>query len=253
MKTGFGRRLGGSRRSRQANRQLGISLAWVAGAANAGGFLAVQQYTSHMTGIVSAMADELVLGQLPLVLAGLASLLSFIMGAAVSAFLINWARTRRMHSEFALALMLEAVLMLFFGLLGAYLHTEWRLVVPATVILLCFMMGLQNAIITKISQAEIRTTHVTGVVTDIGIALGRLLFWAVDGKAVRRGPWLATRRRLQLHGALLLAFVLGGMLGAYAFKALGFMATVPLALLLMALSVMPIWDDLRQAWRSGLR
>ena len=36
-------------------------------------------------------------------------------------------------------------------------------------------MGLQNAIMTKISKAEIRTTHMTGVVTDIGIELGRLL------------------------------------------------------------------------------
>lgn len=57
----YARRLTGSERSRHANRHLGFALAFVAGAANAGGFLAVQQYTSHMTGIVSAMADNLVL------------------------------------------------------------------------------------------------------------------------------------------------------------------------------------------------
>jgi len=39
-------------------------------------------------------------------------------------------------------------------------------------VLLCFIMGLQNAVITKISHAEIRTTHVTGLVTDVGIELG---------------------------------------------------------------------------------
>jgi len=58
----YARRLTGRRRSADANRHLGLVLAFIAGAINAGGFLAVQQYTSHMTGIVSSMADNLVLG-----------------------------------------------------------------------------------------------------------------------------------------------------------------------------------------------
>ena len=49
-------------RTRQRNRQLGALLAFMAGAINAGGFLAVQRYTSHMTGVVSSIADDLVLG-----------------------------------------------------------------------------------------------------------------------------------------------------------------------------------------------
>jgi uncharacterized membrane protein YoaK (UPF0700 family) len=65
--------------------------------------------------------------------------------------------------------MLEALLLLCFGLLGANLEQHRWLFVPATVALLCFAMGLQNAMITEISKAEIRTTHVTGLVTDIGI------------------------------------------------------------------------------------
>ena len=51
------RRLTGSTRSQAANRQLAHFLAFIAGAANAGGYVAVKQYTSHMSGIVSAMAD----------------------------------------------------------------------------------------------------------------------------------------------------------------------------------------------------
>jgi len=42
------------------------------------------------------------------------------------------------------------------------------LFVSATVMLLCFIMGLQNAVISKISRSEIRTTHVTGLVTRRG-------------------------------------------------------------------------------------
>ncbi len=55
----YARRLTGSRRSTAANRQLGLVLAFVAGAANAGGFLAVHQYTSHIQGILSSMGDPL--------------------------------------------------------------------------------------------------------------------------------------------------------------------------------------------------
>ncbi len=61
-------------------------------------------------------------------------------------------------------------------MLGARLARIEGLFVPATVMLLCFIMGLQNAVITKLSHAEIRTTHVTGVVTDIGIELGKLSY-----------------------------------------------------------------------------
>ena len=50
------RELVGHQRSRLANRRLGLLLAFVAGAINAGGFLAIQRYTSHMTGIVSGVA-----------------------------------------------------------------------------------------------------------------------------------------------------------------------------------------------------
>ena len=81
----YARKLTGSRRSAQANHQLGMVLAFVAGAANAGGFLAVHQYTSHMTGIVSSMADHLALRQWQDYLAGFGALLSFIGGAACSA------------------------------------------------------------------------------------------------------------------------------------------------------------------------
>ena len=88
----YARKLTGKDRSVSANRELGIALAFVAGAINAGGYLAVQQYTSHMTGVVSSMADYLAMGQTTLALAGLVALLSFVAGAALTAFLVNYAR-----------------------------------------------------------------------------------------------------------------------------------------------------------------
>jgi uncharacterized membrane protein YoaK (UPF0700 family) len=228
-----------------ANRRLGRVLAFVAGAANAGGFLAVGQYTSHMSGIVSALADNLALGDLLLVVAGLSSLFAFVSGAATSAILINWGRRRRAQSEYAMPLMLEAALLLCFGLLGSNLEQHRLLFVPATVGLLCFVMGLQNAMITKISKAEIRTTHVTGLVTDIGIELGKLFYWNGGDAKDQRLKVQADRPRLMLLVSLLSMFLAGGLAGAFGFKHVGFIATVPLALALVMLAVVPVIDDLR--------
>ena len=248
----FARRLTGRNRTQQSNRILGVTLAFVAGAINAGGFLAVQQYTSHMTGIVSAMADNLALGQLTTVLVGLGALLSFMLGAACSAIMVNYARRHNMHSEFAMPLLLEALLLLIFGLMGARLMGVEGLFVPVTVMLLCFMMGLQNAVISKLSNAEIRTTHVTGLVTDIGIELGKLLYW--NRHPTPAGPTvLANRQRLRILILLVAAFFVGGVMGALGFQSLGYSSTVPLALLLVLMAGMPAVDDLREMFDRARR
>ncbi|HLA31838.1 MAG TPA: YoaK family protein [Pseudomonas sp.] len=248
----YARRLTGRKRSTLANRQLGVALAFIAGAINAGGFLAVQQYTSHMTGIVSAMADHIALGAYGLVWSGLGGVLSFLLGAIGSSVLINYARRRRLHSEYALPLLLEAFLLLCFGFLGASLAAIEGFFVPLTVMLLCFIMGLQNALITKLSHAEIRTTHITGIVTDIGIELGKLLYWnrRTGGKLL---PVLADRERLRVLSLLALGFFLGGLTGAFGFKHLGYISTVPLALLLVSLASVPALDDLRALFKRTQR
>lgn len=252
MPVHYARRLTGRVRTRRANQQLGCALAFVAGATNAGGFLAVKQYTSHMTGIVSAMADGLVLGQFGLVLSGLGALLSFMFGAAISAVMINYARRRQLHSEYALPLLLEAALLIGFGLLGAQLSQMHALFVPATIMLLCFIMGLQNVVITKVSHAEIRTTHITGMVTDIGIELGKLMYWnqprAESGDVP---PVRADRQRLRLLAMLVGCFFIGGVAGALGFKHAGYLSTVPLALFLVLLASVPAIDDLNELVQRG--
>lgn len=239
------RQLSDVQRNDRANRHLGYSLAFIAGAMNAGGFLAVGQYTSHMTGIVSAMADHLVLGQLLLAATGLVAMLAFLAGAATTAIQINWARRRKLRSQFALSLMLEAFLLLAFGTLGSMLAGWDDFLAPATVFLLCYIMGLQNAIITKISHSVIRTTHVTGLVTDLGIELGKVFYY---NRHPEWGEVRANRSKLILLTGLLAAFFLGGVLGAFGFKWVGYIATVPLALWLLLMAALPVLDDLRLQW-----
>ena len=247
MPINFARRLTGHQRTADADRHLGFTLAFIAGATNAGGFLAVQQYTSHMTGIVSGMADHLVLADYALVLAGAGALLSFMLGAACTAVMVNYARQRQLYSEYALPLLVEACLLLGFGLLGVRLSGIDGLFVPVTVVLLCFIMGLQNAVITKLSNAEIRTTHLTGTITDIGIELGKLAYRNASGLGV--AAITVNRPRLKVQALLVMSFFLGGAIGAAGFKYLGYLSTVPLAIVLSALAIVPTIDDLLVLYR----
>ncbi len=250
--THFLRSLVGTQRTVRANRWLGGTLAFVAGAVNAGGFLAIGRYTSHMTGIVSAIADDAALALWTTAAAGLVMLLAFLAGAMVTALLANWARRRHLTSEFALPLMLEAGLLVVFGLLGQQLDANRTLMVPATAVVLCFLMGLQNAVVTKISKSEIRTTHMTGVVTDLGIELGRLVYRnAPDDPPDRRV--LANRDKMAVLATLLAAFFVGALTGALGFKSLGFAATLPLAALLVLLAILPVIDDVTRRLRAAAR
>ena len=233
-------------RTSSTNRALGYLMAFNAGAINAGGFTVLELYTSHMTGFMSMLADHLVLGNTALVLAALGALLAFTAGAAVSAMLVNWTRLLGLRSTYALPLLLVALLMLLFGLVGS-VTMNWKTLfaVPMTVLLLSFMMGVQNATLTTMSNATIRTTHMTGVVTDLGIELGKMLFWnrlaGVQQQKVR-----ANWSKVRLFSGLLGMFFVGGIAGALGFKQWGFVCVVPLALLLMLVSLPPLWADGRK-------
>jgi uncharacterized membrane protein YoaK (UPF0700 family) len=237
----YARRMTGKVRTPDANRHLALALAFVAGATNAGGYMAVRQYTSHVTGVVSSMADDLVAWNAGHLSSAVGGLLSFLIGAASSAVLVNYARRRQLHSEYAFPLLLEAVVLLCFGLMGGHLSTIEGLFVPVTVMLLCFGMGLQNAVISKISRAELRTTHVTGLVTDMGIELGKLLYW---NRTTTRPEVSADMARLSLLSMLLACFFAGGVVGALGFKYAGYVFTVPLAIVLVTLAAAPAIDDI---------
>lgn len=234
------RGIAGTDRTPRWNRDLAVLLALTAGILNSVGFMAIALYTSHMTGLTAMLADSLVLGSLDIALLCLTGLTSFVVGAAVCALLFNWARRRELHSRFAIVLLLEAALALFIGLvaheLTAAAGREWVLIA-----LLGLTMGLQNAVITKISDAQIRTTHVTGMVTDIGIELGKLVYPKRAGDPHPVRPRLD---RLGLHVLLVSAFFAGGITGALAYQAIGFVTVVPTAVLLLVFASAPVARDL---------
>lgn len=236
--------LAGPHRDQQVNRRLAYHLAWIAGVLNSVGFVAVGFYTSHMTGITASIADQLVLGGWMLVGLGIVAVAFFLMGAMACALQFNWARRRpQWHDRrFALVLLAEAVLVLLIGGLADSVSAQWR--EWALVAALGFVMGQQNALITKVSDATIRTTHITGMVTDIGIELGKAVY---ANRLPDADPVRADLAKLRMHSILVGQFFLGGVMGALGYLALGFVVLlVPAALLLvMTLPVMAAHREVR--------
>lgn len=234
------RKLTGRHRTDGANRHLALYLAFVAGASNAGGFFAVHHYTSHMSGVVASMADNTAAGHGLLLIIGAFSLLSFFSGSFLTTLFVRWARERQIESIYALPLLVEALLLLFFGVRGRVVAADYDAI--GLIVLLCFSMGLQNAIITKLSDAVIRTTHVTGMVTDLGIAVGRIVSarWKTGDVDVAHEV-----DTVRLLGGLVSLFFVGGVAGALGFRRIGFVFTLPLALILFALAALPILADMR--------
>lgn len=228
-------------RTRQANLHIGVILTIVAGALNAGGFLAVGQYTSHMTGMVSTFADQIVLRNFELATVALVSWLAFVVGASTTAMLVNHHRRHGIANVYAVPLLIEAALILIFGSFGGALEKREFADVSLAVITLCLTMGLQNALITKISRAEIRTTHVTGLTTDMGIELGKLFYWNRSDPTGMQAAVVANREKLHVHSALVGAFLIGGIAGALGFKYLGFISALPLAVALAAIAIAPVF------------
>ena len=218
-------------RTAPADTSLATVLATIAGAANAGGFILLGSYTSHMTGYLSQLADNLVLQNIGLVISATLAIALFVAGAATAAFAINWARQHRPQQKYALPIGVQGALFLGLTGLGAAGFSQ-SVTTQAGLALLSFIMGFQNATITKISYARIRTTHATGMVTDVGIELGRAAYGLSFDKTVS-----ADRAKLWLLLRLLAAFLVGGICGALGYGAVGYLFSLPLAGILLTLAL----------------
>jgi len=220
------------------NGKVGCYLAFVAGSVNAGGFLAIGRYTSHMTGIASQIADSAFLKQYDVAIIAILSILAFMLGAITSTFLINLGKLLRMKAHYAFVLLLEGLFILAFGILASYFAHEKTLILYT----LCFLMGLQNATMTKISSAQIRTTHVTGMVTDIAIELGKMLAMLILPKRSYYQIHI-NYRNLKLYSATLLTFIFGGICGAFGFGVYGYLYVIPLSAILLIIAIPVLYYD----------
>jgi uncharacterized membrane protein YoaK (UPF0700 family) len=223
----------GNARSDGIDRRLACALAAVAGALNTAAFHAVGFFSANMTGNVSALSDHAALGEWLIGAFYLLIVLTFIAGAAVSTLLINAGRRRKIQSIYAVSILAEAILMVLLGLAEIWLPPAER--GRALILGLSFLMGLQNAVVTRISEARVRTTHVSGMSTDIGIELS-MLFDIARGRELDAdaAPY---RTKLRLHVQTVLSFLGGGVVGVLVYQAIGNRLLFGTAIILLVMAL----------------
>ena len=172
-------------------------LACVAGMVNVVGYLSFeQQAVTHLTGTTTLLGEAVAKRDLHAIsrLAGVA--LAFMAGAALSGMIVQDS-TLKLGRRYGVALVLESLLL--FAAIPLFMQGR--------------LAGPQNAMATTYSGAVIRTSHLSGMFTDLGIGLGHAL----------RGMPLQ-KRRLLLCGLIISGFFTGAVLGALLFVRFGYAA-----------------------------
>lgn len=182
----------------------GFVLTLTAGIINAVGFLGQHhQALSHLTGSVTVLGTELVRADYTVALHVAGIIAAFFTGCLISGAIISQG-TLRLGRRYGVALSIESAA-LFLAVIFLRRSTY------AGDYFAALACGLQNAMVTSYSGATMRTTHMTGMVTDLGITCGHFL----RGDTV---DWY----KFKLYGVLFLGFFAGGVIGAWGYGVIGY-------------------------------
>jgi uncharacterized membrane protein YoaK (UPF0700 family) len=208
--------------------KLAISLSWIGGYTNVVLFLACGAFVSHMTGNSTQFGLALIERDGTHLLHFGFLLLCFWLGAVSSAFMTESAQRRGVRSKYILPMAAEGALLSTLAILLNYQNVTGRHdagLYNAMAFLAAFAMGLQNATITEISGAVIRTTHLTGVITDFGLEGVRYLNWYLDrtrgrrwqrsGRVLRISQRHPSAQRLGLLFCVFWSFIFGAVAGGW--------------------------------------
>jgi uncharacterized membrane protein YoaK (UPF0700 family) len=208
----------------RTNLSLWTILALQAGIINVGGFLACHRFVTHVTGFATQFGADLSETRWLDAAGMLAVPLFFLAGAMLSGFFIDRELLHSREPKYSLlALTLSLILFMvtFWGSSGSFGQFGDPHNIQANFLLmalLAFASGVQNAAVTSVSGTVIRTTHLTGVTTDLGIGLVKV-FDCIHNKRVSATKELES---LWIRLSLIGGFVLGSALGAYLFLHYGY-------------------------------
>lgn len=212
------------------------SLAFQAGAINAGGFLACHRFVSHVTGFATHFGAEMAIGNWTSAAWMLTVPGFFILGGIVSALFIDHRQSRGRRPQYTQVIMIVGLILVAVAALGDQgtfspfgavleLSQDYQLLA-----LLCLACGMQNAAVTSASGAVIRTTHLTGITTDLSIGLVR-----VFSRHLPQETQALERRKLTIRVGLIGSFIFGSLVGSFLFmkfEYLGFLLPATISIVM---------------------
>lgn len=236
-------------RSHGEDRWLALLLATSAGILNALALSAFGFFPSHMSGNISQLSTEINSFDIRNFVFLCAILMAFISGAFVARVIVAAGIKHRLRTIYCLVLLLEGValtLMSLFELLFSSSDIQRQ-----SIILLAFLMGIHNANATQLSNGRVRATHITGTVTDAGIALGSMLATLKCRDALLNHR--EQRKVLYTHFTTLFSFLSGGIVGLLLYQHFGFSTMLAVGVLLIVMALAAINVTLSTARRYSCR
>jgi uncharacterized membrane protein YoaK (UPF0700 family) len=228
-------------RSHTEDRCLALVLATAAGILNAMALGAFGFLPSHMSGNASQMSTEVVSSDTYGLLFLAALLSAFVIGSTLARVAVVVGQ--KLRTIFCLILLVEGVALTAVSVFELLFYsTRFN---EEVLIALGFLMGVHNATSTQLSNGRVRSTHVTGTLTDAGIALGSFLSSLVArGEATDRR---ACRKQLYTHLTTIFSFLTGCVVGFVLFNLFGFKAMLGLGVVLMIVPLSAIVITVRTA------
>lgn len=223
----------GKSRTLKHNLKLASLLSAVAGIVNVTGVFALHQLTTNVTGHFAFFADEVGRRNFTSASGYLLFILAFLSGAVVSAWLLEVMLRRNKQLVYLPPISLELLVLVAVALLNREFVLQNRIAVACS---LLFAMGLQNALVTRISNAVVRTTHLTGLFTDLGIEIAQLYFYR------RQEQWQKLTASIKLRLTIISFFFLGCIVGGFAFSVYA-MKTLLLAAAILVVGL--VYDNLK--------
>lgn len=201
----------GNSRTFKHNIRLATLLSFVSGIVNVCGLFAFGVLTTNVTGHFAFFSEELVRFEYKTALIFLLFTLCFLLGAFLSNFLTTLASKNKSKNPHFYPIVLEIILILFVGF-SVYENNNSVINTQLYTFSLLVAMGIQNALVTYVSKSVVRTTHLTGLFTDLGIDLSQLIF----NKTVEIR--LVLLKNIILKFSIILFFSFGCILGGYLFQ-----------------------------------
>ncbi|REE24968.1 uncharacterized membrane protein YoaK (UPF0700 family) [Winogradskyella pacifica] len=225
----------GKSRTLQHNLRIAIILSFVAGIVNVSGFLAFKQLTTNVTGHFALFIDDVANFEFWKGTIYFLYIFSFLFGSFSSSFLIEKYRKNKRLNVFALPTLIECLILITIGIVSNFVEMQYPDLIICT---LLFAMGLQNSFVTKISNAVVRTTHLTGLFTDLGIDISQLFFTKYNAQKEK----LKSNIKLRIY--IILFFFAGGLAGGFFYSKVNLkLNTLIIGAIILLVSL--FYDDLR--------
>src|SRR5690606_36116047 len=231
----------GKTRTLTHNLRIASLLSFVAGIVNVAGFLSVQKLTTNVTGHFAFFVDEIFKQNLLVGLNYFLYILFFFLGSFFSSFSIELTSKINDRLIYRIPVVAESLILISVAIFGKELITTSPNFLAYS---LLFAMGLQNSLVTTISNATVRTTQLTGLFTDLGIELSQLFFY----KLKEQKDKLYSSIKLRL--TIISFFFLGGLFGGIMYAKVNLYVLVFAGILLL---IGLIYDDIKLKIKRQMR